>query len=259
MRQHRPIIGHHAVVWLAILFLCSSIPFIASAVETAEKPSRSWDDIWQQRASVDQAELLRGYRLEQQGRHKEALAIVDKVLARYPNNWLPHFVKAAIFSQMQKREPALKELDLALNLATKSAPPQVVFVLARFKALINLALGRNRPALEALEQSIKMKQDDVFVLNNLAWVLATAKEIELRDPTRALYYAKKCCGLTHWNSASALDTLAAAEAANGKMADAVKHVRQAVARIQPAERRYALAVMQAREQLYLAGRSYVEM
>ena len=137
--------------------------------------------------------MLRGYRLEQQGRHKEALAIVDKVLARYPNNWLPHFVKAAILSQMQKREPALKELDLAVNLATKSASPQVVFVLCRFKALINLALGHNRPALEALEQSIKMKQDDVFVLNNLALVLATAKETDLRNPTRALSYAKKCC------------------------------------------------------------------
>jgi tetratricopeptide (TPR) repeat protein len=258
MRQHRSIIGHHALVWLVILFLCSSIPFIARAAGTVEKPSRGWDDIWQQRTSLDQAELLRGYRLEQQGRHKEALAIVDKVLARDPNNWLPHFVKAAILSQMQKREPALKELDWALNLATKSAPPQVVFVLCRFKALINLALGRNRPALEALEQSIKMKQDDVFVLNNLAWVLATAKEADLRDPTRALSYAKKCCDLTQWSSATALDTLAAAEAATGKMADAVKYERQAVARIQPAERRYALAAMQAREQLYLAGRSYVE-
>ena len=259
MRQYRSITGHRALVWLVILLLCFSVPFIASAAETVEKPSRGWDDIWQQRTSVDQAELLRGYRLAQQGRHKEALAIVDKVLARYPNNWLPHFVKAAILSQMQKREPALKEFDLALNLAAKSAPPEVVYVLYRFKAFINLALGRNRPALEALEQSIKMKQDDVFVLNNLAWVLATAKEAELRDPTRALYYAKKSCELTHWSSATALDTLAAAEAAKGKMADAVKHERQAVAQIQPAERRYALAAMQAREQLYLAGRSYVEM
>jgi tetratricopeptide (TPR) repeat protein len=252
-------LGQCAFVWLVILFLCSSIPFIASAAETVEKPSRGWDDIWQQRTSIDQAELLKAYRLEQQGRHKEALAIVDKALARYPNNWLPHFVRAAILGRMQKRELALKEFDSALDLARKEAPPPVVFVLYRFKALVNLALGRNRPALDALEQSIKMEQDDVFVLNNLAWVLATAKEADLRNPVRAEYYAKKCCKLTHWKSATALDTLAAAEAANGKMADAVKHERQAVARIQPAERRYALTAMQAREQLYLAGRSYVEM
>jgi tetratricopeptide (TPR) repeat protein len=240
------------------LFLCFSIPFIAGAAETGEKTSRGWDDIWQQRAAVDQAELLRAYRLEQLGRHEEALAIVDRVLARHPETWLPHFIKAAILGRVQKREAALKEFDVALDLARKSAPPQVVFVLYRFKALVNLALGRNRPALDALEQSIKMKQDDVFVLNNLAWVLATAKEADLRNPARAEYYAKKCCKLTHWKSATALDTLAAAEAANGKMVDAVKHERQAVARIQPAERRYGLAAMQAREQLYLAGRSYVE-
>jgi tetratricopeptide (TPR) repeat protein len=251
-------LGQHAFAWRVILFLCLSIPFIAGAAETIEKTSRGWEDIWQQRAAVDQAELLRAYRLDQLGRSKEALAVVDKVLTRHPDTWLPHFIKAAILGRMQKRELALKEFDLALDLARKSAPPQVVFVLYRVKATVNLALGRNRPALDALEQSIKMKEDDVFVLNNLAWVLATAKEADLRNPVRAEYYAKKCCKLTHWKSATALDTLAAAEAANGKMVDAVKHERQAVAHIQPAERRYALAAMQAREQLYLAGRSYVE-
>jgi Tfp pilus assembly protein PilF len=241
---------------LAVVF---SIPFIAGAAGTVQKTSRGWDDIWQQRVSVDQTELLHAYRLVQNGQDKEALATVDKVVAHDPNDWRPHLLKAAILGKLKKQERALKEFDQSLDLARKTAPPETVYVLYRMKAIGNLSIGRNRPALEAMEQSIKMKQDDVLILNNLAWVLATAKEADLRNPSRARYYARRCCELTHWKTATALDTLAAAEASAGDMAGAVKHERQAVARLQPAEKRYKLAAMQAREQLYLAGRSYVEI
>ena len=65
--------------------------------------------------------------------------------------------------------------------------------------------------------------------NNLAWILATAEEPDLRDPGLAVELATKACILTDYSNADQLDTLAVAFAATGRFDEAAETAQKALA------------------------------
>ncbi len=67
------------------------------------------------------------------------------------------------------------------------------------------------------------------MLNNLAWVLATSPEDELRDGGRAVELAKQACEVTEYKQAHILSTLAAGYAESGDFDHAVDWSQKAVA------------------------------
>ena len=69
--------------------------------------------------------------------------------------------------------------------------------------------------------------DQAEALNNLAWLLVTAPDEELRDKKRSLVLAKKAVLLER--SSVFLDTLAEAYYVNGFMPEAVKTIEEAIA------------------------------
>lgn len=80
---------------------------------------------------------------------------------------------------------ALKRLKILL----KAQPEHVK---ARFLVSNALAtIGREKDALEVLENLAKDYPDDYSVLNNLAWMLCTAEDSTLRDPRRAVMLARR--------------------------------------------------------------------
>ena len=93
-------------------------------------------------------------------------------------------------------------------------------------------------------------------LNNLAWVLATAPEGELRDGVEAVKLAVRAVELAGTNNVGVLDTLGAAYAEAGRFADAIEAARQArtVALVQGRE---GLAEqIRRRLELYSANQPY---
>ncbi len=89
-----------------------------------------------------------------------------------------------------------------------------------------------------------------------ARLLATCPEDRQRDGKKAQELAQKACELTHWQNAGFVDTLAAACAAAGQFADAVKWQKKAMADPVFAEREGERA--RARLALYEAGKPYRE-
>jgi hypothetical protein len=66
-------------------------------------------------------------------------------------------------------------------------------------------------------------------LNNLAWTLATSKETNVRNGTRAVQVAEHACELTHYGVALLVGTLAAAYAEAGRFDDAIATAQKACA------------------------------
>jgi len=66
------------------------------------------------------------------------------------------------------------------------------------------------------------------VLNNLAWVLATSPDENLRDGKRAIELATKACELTEYKLPHILSTLAAGYAETGNFQTALKWSQKAV-------------------------------
>ena len=90
-------------------------------------------------------------------------------------------------------------------------------------------LGRAREAASRYETAIKLSPDSSEALNDLAWLLATTPDAQLRNGTRAVFLAEQACRLTDFKQPLLVSTLAAAYAEAGRFDEAVQTVGKAVA------------------------------
>ena len=106
------------------------------------------------------------------------------------------------------------------------------------------------------KELLRLRPDSVQVLKNLAWLLVTVKDKNIRDPAQAVRLAKRACELTQYSRPDILDTLALSYAAAGDFAKA----------IEIAEKGLQLAVdnekltneIQERIKLYKANKPYYD-
>jgi tetratricopeptide (TPR) repeat protein len=125
---------------------------------------------------------------------------------------------------------ALEQLEIVES--APSASPETR-TKAQRRVIVRLArLGRAQDKIERLEQIVQMKPDDAFILNELAWEYATASDTSLRNPAKALSYAKKAVELTKQSNNAFLDTLAEAYFLNGSTEEAIVSIKQAL-QLQP--------------------------
>jgi tetratricopeptide (TPR) repeat protein len=98
--------------------------------------------------------------------------------------------------------------------------------------------GREQQALEAYEEGIKTGTNEDSLSNNASWIYSTAQDASLRNPQKALAYARKAVALSNGKKAHVLDTLGEALYANGLFDEAVATEKKAIA-LQPGEGLYA--------------------
>lgn len=94
--------------------------------------------------------------------------------------------------------------------------------------LVECDLGRYTQALVDYYLATRVEPSNVFAANNLAWVMATCPNDEIRNGREALNYALNVNRRTGYASAAQLDTLAAAHAELGNISEAVRWQSQAV-------------------------------
>jgi Zn-dependent protease with chaperone function len=105
-----------------------------------------------------------------------------------------------------------------------------------------------RKALEAYDQALSLEPANPEIMNNLAWLLLTSRDISLRDPARALTLARGAA-VIHPRG-YILDTLATAYWANGLVEEAIASERQAIFADPPQRKYYQLQVERFRRQSY---------
>ena len=86
--------------------------------------------------------------------------------------------------------------------------------------------GDLRETIKLYERVLSLDDNQPIALNNLAWILVTANEVELRDKKRALALAERAVALER--SPVFLDTLAEALYANGFAREAVDTIKEAI-------------------------------
>jgi len=98
----------------------------------------------------------------------------------------------------------------------------------KFRLLGDLLQGRgiDDKARDAYRESLRLEPDSPNTLNNLAWLLLTSNDRELRDPVRALGLASTAA--SHAPLPHILDTLATAYWANGYVEKAISTENRAL-------------------------------
>lgn len=188
----------------------------------------------------------RGNAYRQKGDFEAALADFTAAIAAAPDFALPLYNRGNTLADRRDYAAALADYSAALRLQPDD------LLLYHNRGRIHALLGNYEQAIADNLEALRLQEDDVRTCNNLAWLWATCPHPELRDPARAVEFARRACEQTGFQIAGFLDTLAAAYAAAGRFADAIEQQRCAIELAAADEK----AAYQARLELYESGRAY---
>lgn len=118
---------------------------------------------------------------------------------------------------------------------------------------VRLLQGQEASATMLYRKAIEMQPDWTDPMNNLAWVLATARDDDVRDGSEAVRWAEKANTLTRHERREYLNTLAAAYAEAGRFEDAERWMLEALNRADSEDQRNSY---EERLGLYRAGKPY---
>ncbi len=197
-----------------------------------------------------------GNALLERGRPREAIEHFRAALAADPQYAKGHFNLAHAYEQVgrpDRAEPHYEEavaidpdyaeahLNLANLLVRTGRPEQAVsryeaamrarpdYFLAHYNLGIVLAgQGEFARAARHARRALEIDPESPEAMRELARVLATAPGPKVRDPATALALAERAAERVRYGRADALGVLAAAQAASGRVGDAVATARRAV-------------------------------
>lgn len=111
-------------------------------------------------------------------------------------------------------------------------------------------------------EPIRTQQWDIAnprFFSDLAWIMATSKDLRERNTQGALAAAQEACKLSSYRDPIPLDTLAVAYAANKKFPEAIRYAQQAIDQAQSSGiDPQRIVAMQKRLELYKKGIPYLE-
>lgn len=176
------------------------------------------------RARPDYAEALNnlGVVFESTDRNPEAESQYRAALASRPNHAGAHNNLGRVLLARGNVTSALTEFRAALRVRPDN--PDALYNLGR--ALV--AGGRWRDAVEQWRKAVAARPDSLTFTLDLAWALATQPDV--RDPPDAVRLAQRANTLSQGTNPAALDVLAAAYAADGRVELALRTAQLALQR-----------------------------
>jgi Flp pilus assembly protein TadD len=120
------------------------------------------------------------------------------------------------------------------------------------------ALGQRALAAKYFGLAVNTEPDRPFLLNRLAWLLATSPEDAVRNGAKAVEVGERAVRLTFRQDTMSLDTLAAAYAETGRFTEAAAIAEETLALAQSRGQSDLLPQLQYRLDLYRAGQRFRE-
>lgn len=190
----------------------------------------------------------------EQKEYFKAVAYFQKAIEHSPDNIsrATNFCNRGLVHKTKgDYDQAIQDFDKAIELN----PRDVTSYGSR--GVVYMTKGVYELAIRDFRKAISFKPNPE-ILNNLAWVLATAKDAQLRDGAEALRLAEKACQLTQYKFPTILDSLAVAYAEVGQFAKAVKTAQKAIELAHAAGEKKLAENIRPRLELYKAKRPYRE-
>ncbi|MGA3182464.1 MAG: tetratricopeptide repeat protein [Verrucomicrobiota bacterium] len=144
-------------------------------------------------------------------------------------------------------EEAMVCYQQAIKINPRSAEAYANLGLAFFKK------AEIKQAMDSWQQALEIKPDQLYVLNNLAWLLATTPDASLRDGAKAVALAARADQLSGGGNPMMLHTLAAAYAEEGSYGLASATARRGLALAAEQKNEALAATLQKEIKLYEAG------
>lgn len=181
-----------------------------------------------------------GLALGANGDYASAEQTAERALALNPEEPGAHLLLAKMFaSEHPNSERAVPHLKAYLRNVPRTADTKKDVAEAYWiLGSVYGRSGREKKALETYEQGLTEAPEHSRLLNNAAWIYATANDPSLHDPGKALIYARKAVVLSNGKKATFLDTLAESLYANGQFDEAAASERKALA-LEPGNDLYA--------------------
>jgi len=199
-----------------------------------------------------QAHANLGTALFEQGRTDDAGEAFDRALA-LDDQWVPAVEGRGDISRARGQlDDAESRYQRAL--ALQPGTPGAHYGLG----LIRLEQGENDAAITQFKQAVAGNNAYVGVLNDDAWRLATDPDSSKRRPQQALVLATVAGALTGQQIPELLDTLAAAQAANGEFEQAAQSLERALTLAPGGSAAQYIPAFRERLGLYRSGKAYVD-
>ena len=163
-----------------------------------------------------------------------------------------HFGLAQVRGSQGRQDEAIDHFRLAISANPKFA--------AAHQNLGNLlqSQGKQVEALKHYRRGLELRPDSVALMNNVAWILATHPDLEIRQAEDALRLAQQAADRTHHAAPYLLDTLAAAYANQNQYDRAVETARTALELLTEPDQEAVRRQIRGRLELYEQGQAYRE-
>ena len=162
-----------------------------------------------------------GIALATQGRFDEAIENFRKVIQINPNYCDALDNLGTVLATRGQFDEAIENYHKAIQV--NSNRPETFFHLGMTLG----QLGRKREAIAQYREALRLNPNLTGALINLAWILASNPDDELRNGAEAVRLAERACELTHYGEPLYLGTLAAAYAEAGRFPEAVTAAEKA--------------------------------
>ncbi len=200
------------------------------------------------RPDLAEGRLQMGYILTLQGKLDEAAEQYRLALTLRPG-WVDQMMRLGIGLIEQGRlQKAIDQFLLVLKLS-----PNQTDAHCRLGMLYS-ACQQPAEAVQHYREALRLQPDSTFALNNLAWLLATHPDPQLRNGAEAVQLAQRAVEVTKHKQAVFVGTLAAALAEAGRVEEAVAAAQEAMRLAQAAKQndlvernRKLLSLYQARQ------------
>jgi tetratricopeptide (TPR) repeat protein/mono/diheme cytochrome c family protein len=170
------------------------------------------------------AEALYGLAVVRHGQHDldAAIELYGRALGADPSNVAGHYNLGRALAERGQIERAIASYHKAIALAPEDADAHQSLARA-------LVMHNQLPeAIYRYRRTLEIEPDRVGALLDLAWIIATAPNVELRVPAEGIRLAERAVRLTNGTNATALDTLAAAYAKAGQTDRAIAAAENAL-------------------------------